>query len=196
MLEVPLVCAAQDAVSGEHVGGLAVHFGHEHAAVLADRDGVVADLNDSAVHAVESDGFPRAGESGNLCVLRVILHTNLRWFAEEGDSLPTAGPSSAELIVSIFVTRCKYCIQWLKVLRFYTGDTVTGMNEQVREAVKKAMGERELSQGELARRLEVDRPSITRLLSGTSGKVPKLWQEVLDSLDLELIAVPKKDSTH
>ncbi|MFC4640033.1 helix-turn-helix domain-containing protein [Deinococcus hohokamensis] len=66
------------------------------------------------------------------------------------------------------------------------------MNEQVREAVKSAMGERKISQGELARRLEVDRPSITRLLSGTSGKVPKLWQEVLDALDLELVVQPKK----
>ena len=68
---------------------------------------------------------------------------------------------------------------------------MTGMNEQVRDAVKKAMSQREISQGELARQLEVDRPSITRLLSGASGKVPKLWQEVLDALDLELVAIPK-----
>ena len=66
------------------------------------------------------------------------------------------------------------------------------MNQKVREAVKEAMNTRELSQGELARQLEVDRPSITRLLSGTSGKVPKLWQEVLDALDLELVAVPRR----
>jgi len=65
------------------------------------------------------------------------------------------------------------------------------MNPKVRETVKEAMTARELSQGELARQLEVDRPSITRLLSGSSGKIPKLWQEVLDALDLELVAIPK-----
>lgn len=69
---------------------------------------------------------------------------------------------------------------------------MTGMNEKVREAARKAMAEKALSQGELARQLEVDRPSITRLMSGNSGKIPKLWQEVLDALDLELVAIPKK----
>lgn len=71
---------------------------------------------------------------------------------------------------------------------------MTGMNDRVRDAVKETMKQRELSQGELARRLSVERPSITRLLSGTSGKVPQLWQEVLDELGLELIAVPKQEN--
>ncbi|WP_231724438.1 helix-turn-helix domain-containing protein [Deinococcus actinosclerus] len=65
------------------------------------------------------------------------------------------------------------------------------MNDRVREAVKNRLKEKGISQGQLATLLEVERPSITRLLSGTSGKVPQLWQEVLDALDLELVAIPK-----
>ncbi|WP_229776532.1 helix-turn-helix domain-containing protein [Deinococcus ruber] len=68
------------------------------------------------------------------------------------------------------------------------------MNDRVREAVKLAMKERDMSQGKLAARLDVERPSVTRLLSGTSGKVPELWQKILDELGLELIAVPKKEN--
>ncbi|GGR31495.1 hypothetical protein GCM10008957_47770 [Deinococcus ruber] len=71
---------------------------------------------------------------------------------------------------------------------------MTGMNDRVREAVKLAMKERDMSQGKLAARLDVERPSVTRLLSGTSGKVPELWQKILDELGLELIAVPKKEN--
>ena len=67
-----------------------------------------------------------------------------------------------------------------------------GMNEQVREAVRREMERRELSQGELAKLLEIERPNLTRLLSGRSGKIPKVWQDVLDTLDLELVAIPKR----
>lgn len=87
--------------------------------------------------------------------------------------------------------RVQYLLLEARTDTFRAGDTVNGMNVKVREAVREVMSARELSQGELARQLEVDRPSITRLLSGSSGKVPKLWQEILDALDLELIAVPK-----
>ena len=48
-----------------------------------------------------------------------------------------------------------------------------------------------LTQGTLAEKLGTLQPSIARLLSGRSGAVPKLWQEVLDELGLELVAVPK-----
>jgi transcriptional regulator with XRE-family HTH domain len=48
-----------------------------------------------------------------------------------------------------------------------------------------------LTQEGLAEKLGTLQPSIARLLSGKSGAIPKLWQEVLDQLDLELVAVPK-----
>lgn len=67
-----------------------------------------------------------------------------------------------------------------------------GMNEEVREAVKREMEKREVSQGELAKLINVERPNLTRILSGRSGKIPKVWQEILDTLDMELVALPRK----
>ena len=39
--------------------------------------------------------------------------------------------------------------------------------------------------------LDVPRPNINRALMGRSGEVPKLWQNILETLDLELTAVPR-----
>ena len=75
---------------------------------------------------------------------------------------------------------------------FLGGDTMTGMNESVREAVKQAMKGRKLTQRELARAVDMEPPNISRLLSGASGRVPETWQKILDELGLELIAVPKR----
>lgn len=65
------------------------------------------------------------------------------------------------------------------------------MNEEVRTFVKTLMTDKGISQGELARRTGLARPVVTRLLSGTVGKVPENWQRILDELDVELIAVKK-----
>lgn len=53
------------------------------------------------------------------------------------------------------------------------------------------MKEQGMTQEALADRLGTMQPSIARLLNGKSGVVPKLWQEVLDELELEL-TVKKK----
>ena len=66
-----------------------------------------------------------------------------------------------------------------------------GMNELVREKVKQAMAARGMSQSELSRVLDIPRPNINRALVGRSGEVPKLWQNILETLDLELTAVPR-----
>ena len=67
-----------------------------------------------------------------------------------------------------------------------------GMNEEVREAVKREMEKREVSQGELAKLINVERPNLTRILSGRCRKIHKVWQEILDTLDMELVALPRK----
>lgn len=67
------------------------------------------------------------------------------------------------------------------------------MNEEVRAFVRSVMLEKDLSQGELARRTGLARPVVTRLLSGTVGKVPENWQRILDELGVELIAVKKSE---
>jgi transcriptional regulator with XRE-family HTH domain len=66
-----------------------------------------------------------------------------------------------------------------------------GMNEAVRKTVKETMKAKGISQGQLARDLGLERPAVTRLLSGTSGKVPDTWQKVLDALGLELVIQEK-----
>lgn len=73
---------------------------------------------------------------------------------------------------------------------------MNGMNEAVRSAVKTAMKQKGLSQGQLARDLGLERPAVTRLLSGTSGKVPDTWQKVLDALGLEIVVQEKITSHH
>lgn len=70
---------------------------------------------------------------------------------------------------------------------------MTGMNETVRQGVKDTMKARGLTHQELADLTGIERPNITRLLTGAVGKVPDNWQRVLDALGLELVAVPKKD---
>ena len=67
---------------------------------------------------------------------------------------------------------------------------MTGMNSEVREAVKAALGQKGMSQAELARRLGMERGNLNRLLQGKSGQVPEVWQKVLDELGLKLVAVP------
>ncbi|GGR48725.1 hypothetical protein GCM10008959_07330 [Deinococcus seoulensis] len=70
---------------------------------------------------------------------------------------------------------------------------MTGMNETVRQSVKSTMKEKGLTHQELADLTGIERANVTRLLSGTVGKVPDNWQRVLDALGLELIAVPKRE---
>lgn len=53
------------------------------------------------------------------------------------------------------------------------------------------MDAKELTQGELSRQMGVDRANITRALNGRSGRIPERWQDILDHLELDLVAVPK-----
>jgi transcriptional regulator with XRE-family HTH domain len=69
------------------------------------------------------------------------------------------------------------------------------MTETVIKQVRQLMEKQGVSQGELSRRTGIERPNITRMLSGRSGKVPESWQKVLDELGLELIVVSKQQAT-
>ena len=65
------------------------------------------------------------------------------------------------------------------------------VNKQVQEAIRQRMRERGLSQEALGEAVGMSQPNIARILSGRSGKVPQSVQEILEVLDLELVAVPK-----
>ncbi len=67
------------------------------------------------------------------------------------------------------------------------------MNEKIVRTVKAKMEADGISQGELSRRLGMERANLVRLTNGRGGGIPRRWQEVLDELGLELIAVPKED---
>lgn len=68
------------------------------------------------------------------------------------------------------------------------------MNKQVQEAVRQELKRRKMTHGDLAHLISVERPNLTRVLTGKSGKVPKMWQEIFDALGLEIIVVPKSGS--
>lgn len=55
------------------------------------------------------------------------------------------------------------------------------------------MKERGITQQQLADLTGIQRPNVTRLLSGTSGQVPDNWQRILDALELDLITSPKPE---
>ena len=66
-----------------------------------------------------------------------------------------------------------------------------GMNEQVRQVVRDRMKEQGITHEKLAEVTGIQRPNVTRLLTGQSGTIPDNWQKVLDALGLKLIAEPK-----
>lgn len=69
---------------------------------------------------------------------------------------------------------------------------MTGMNDQVREAVAKALKERGISQKDFAQSIDLEPPNLSRLLNGHSGRIPENWQRILDALELDLVAIPRK----
>ena len=69
----------------------------------------------------------------------------------------------------------------------------TYMNDKIVQTVKTKMKEDGVTQEALAKRLGMERTNLVRLVNGHVGSVPRRWQEVLDELGLELIAVPKED---
>ncbi|GAA4022864.1 hypothetical protein GCM10022631_41770 [Deinococcus rubellus] len=68
-----------------------------------------------------------------------------------------------------------------------------GMNEQVRQAVRERMKQQAITHEKLAELTSIQRPNVTRLLTGQSGAIPENWQKVLDALGLELVAQPKQE---
>ncbi|WP_058980067.1 helix-turn-helix domain-containing protein [Deinococcus grandis] len=66
------------------------------------------------------------------------------------------------------------------------------MNDQVREAVAKALKERGISQKDFAQSIDLEPPNLSRLLNGHSGRIPENWQRILDALELDLVAMPRK----
>lgn len=67
----------------------------------------------------------------------------------------------------------------------------TYMNDKIVQTVKAKMRNDGVTQEALAKRLGMERTNLVRLVNGHVGSIPRRWQEVLDELGLELVAVPK-----
>ncbi|GEM48496.1 XRE family transcriptional regulator [Deinococcus cellulosilyticus] len=67
------------------------------------------------------------------------------------------------------------------------------MNEEIRKAIQEVLYQKRISQADLARRLDKTPQEISRALKDPirGGKVPELWQDILDELDLELVIRPR-----
>lgn len=73
-------------------------------------------------------------------------------------------------------------------------DTLARMNMKIREAVRERMNAEGLTQTELARRLGMEPNNLSRMLSGGSGKIPEAWQQLLDALNLEVVAQRREEA--
>ena len=65
------------------------------------------------------------------------------------------------------------------------------MNPKIIDAVKTKMQADGITQTALAERMGIERTNLVRIVNGHIGTVPKRWQQLLDELGLELVAVPK-----
>ncbi len=64
------------------------------------------------------------------------------------------------------------------------------MTDEIRAQLRQYLKDHNLSQAALAAQVETDRHTISRALS-TNGKLPPIWQKMLDALGLELVLQTK-----
>ncbi len=65
------------------------------------------------------------------------------------------------------------------------------MTDEIRHAVKVALAQKRLTQGELAQRIGVSPVHLSRMMKGKRSSVPEAWQRVFDELGLELTVKAK-----
>jgi len=72
-------------------------------------------------------------------------------------------------------------------------DDLSPTDTRIRETVRAAIERRNprLTQLELAQKIGVRQPNVAALINGERGKVPQSLIDLLDALDLELVALPK-----
>ena len=71
---------------------------------------------------------------------------------------------------------------------------IDSMNEYIRSAFRKRMRELDLTQAELGDALGTPQSSVSRILTGKSGRIPELVGRIAEHLGLELTAVQKGNS--
>ena len=66
------------------------------------------------------------------------------------------------------------------------------VNDRIREAVRVELARRASNQAELAEKVGVSKQYISDVMRARAGKVPAVWQRILDELDLELVVTKRR----
>jgi ribosome-binding protein aMBF1 (putative translation factor) len=65
------------------------------------------------------------------------------------------------------------------------------MTDKIKEAVRVELARRDMSQVELAKKIERTPQQVNNVIRGESAKLPEVWEDILNALGLELTVVPK-----
>ena len=66
------------------------------------------------------------------------------------------------------------------------------LSAEILATIKRRIEEKGLTQAEIARAIGMERPNVTRMLTGRSGQAPDNWVKLLDLLGLELTVKVKE----
>ena len=70
---------------------------------------------------------------------------------------------------------------------------IKGMNPYIRQTARDLISKKGLNQTTLSEtdKITVTLTNISKALNGTIGKVPKVWQEISDAIDAEMVLIPR-----
>ena len=67
------------------------------------------------------------------------------------------------------------------------------MNDRIRHTIKVELAKRSMNQTDLAKELGISKQHVNRALTGDLGKVPPIWERILEHMGLELTVRPKEE---
>lgn len=70
---------------------------------------------------------------------------------------------------------------------------MTETDIKIRKAIRHRMVDLELNQAQLAEKMQISKQNVNAIFLGRRGLLSKSLLEVLDTLGLELVAVPKQE---
>ncbi|MDZ7704765.1 MAG: helix-turn-helix transcriptional regulator [Trueperaceae bacterium] len=65
------------------------------------------------------------------------------------------------------------------------------MNDDLRKAIRLELARQDMSQNDLAKELGVSHQYVSAVMTGAAANIPKTWANILDTLGLQLTAIPK-----